>query len=144
MEVCGGFRLLVLTPRKCLLITRAGLGVGAKRRLLTSEARECHMFTCQIEPKFECYWRNKMSEHFPNYETWKSSIQYNYMVFKMLNKLPSKTRYWKKERRKEGRKGRKDKEEDVSSCWMNLRKREDTGSIRCHFMGNVLCKRLWT
>jgi len=25
--------LLVLTPRKCLLITRAGLGVGAKRKV---------------------------------------------------------------------------------------------------------------
>jgi hypothetical protein len=34
-----------------------------------------------------------------------------------------------KQRKKEGRKRRKDKEEDVSNYWMNLRKREDTGSI---------------
>jgi hypothetical protein len=33
-----------------------------------------------------------------------------------------------KERQKEGYKLREDEEEDVSSYWMNVRKREDTGN----------------
>jgi hypothetical protein len=44
----------------------------------------------------------------------------------------------------ERKKGRKDKEEDVSSYLLNLKKREDTGSARCHFVEIALRKRYWT
>jgi hypothetical protein len=41
---------------------------------------------------------------------------------------------------KERRKGRKDKEEDVSSYWLNLRKREDTGNTRYHLVEIALLR----
>jgi hypothetical protein len=47
-----------------------------------------------------------------------------------------------KERYKKREKGGKEEEEDVSSYWMTLRKREDRESIRSHWLENLLSNRL--